>query len=493
MPKTENRVGKTFKTISMKKLYLLILVFTLIQISCKKDKEEPPVPNEQFEINYANNNLVVPSDASIIFDGQQYQGNVSIPKNKLVGIIKNNKAYLYFTGMGSANLNDSTSRRAVGYYMFSSDSTTKSSKSLDLTTGIRIEQNGTQFKFTNLKKRFAAVECQNNTDYLFQRGEVWPDINWIGALKGENLISILEYDNTTFSNIIQANTYGASIRLLTLPVGPLSWAIIAQKNLEALNSGANSSILVNVNFIDFSYFTLKGVNEIVGALPVPFLDCWAAYVTNAAGNTLHSVLTELLTHDDHISKQNWQNFTNDLLNDFFTCLVSNGIEATGIGMPVKQFLDIVSSGQWIIDNTLISSIDIITCSVFEAWSPSGNWDLFKKTINNYSETDNLEQAVVNEFGSNYRIADWNDVVSYCQTNSPEQFINNLNWQLGEENSFMVIWNGQHFYNNGTRHFYISRFDHNKPSHYLAHDNIDNHHIDLGSWYGLNMPILCVKN
>ncbi|MCK9618042.1 MAG: hypothetical protein M0R21_09440 [Lentimicrobiaceae bacterium] len=117
---------------------------------------------------------------------------------------------------------------------------------------------------------------------------------------------------------------------------------------------------------------------------------------------------------------------------------------------------------------------------------------FKITRCFYTETNNIEQAVVNEFGSNYRIADWNDIVSYCQSNSPDQFINNLNWQLGEENSFIVIWNGQHFYNNGTRHFYISRFDHNKPIHYLAHDNIDNHHIDLGSWYGLNMPILCIK-
>jgi len=244
----------------------LISLFILILFGCKKGKEDT-----EYKITYLNNNLVVPSNATIVYNGQQYHGNVSIPKNKLIGIVKDNKAYLYFTGMGSANLNDSTSRRAVGYLMFSNESSGKSNKSLDLTTGIRIEQNGTQYKFTNLKKRFAAIECQNNTDYLFQRGEIWPDINWIGAIKGENQISILEYDNTTFSNINQANTYGASIRLLTIPVGaPLTWGIIAQKNSEALNSGANSSILVNVNFIDFLYFTLKGVNEIVGALPIPF-------------------------------------------------------------------------------------------------------------------------------------------------------------------------------------------------------------------------------
>jgi|GEM_PF-2381307 len=360
----------------------LISLFILILFGCKKGKEDT-----EYKITYLNNNLVVPSNATIVYNGQQYHGNVSIPKNKLIGIVKDNKAYLYFTGMGSANLNDSTSRRAVGYLMFSNESSGKSNKSLDLTTGIRIEQNGTQYKFTNLKKRFAAIECQNNTDYLFQRGEIWPDINWIGAIKGENQISILEYDNTTFSNINQANTYGASIRLLTIPVGaPLTWGIIAQKNSEALNSGANSSILVNVNFIDFLYFTLKGVNEIVGALPIPFLDCWAAYVTNAAGNTLHSVLTELLTHDDHITKQNWQNFTNDLLNGYFNCLVSNGIEATGVGLIVKQFLDIVSSGQWIIDNTLILSIDIITCSVYETWAPTGQVPVLTTSVSDITPT-----------------------------------------------------------------------------------------------------------
>lgn len=117
---------------------------------------------------------------------------------------------------------------------------------------------------------------------------------------------------------------------------------------------------------------------------------------------------------------------------------------------------------------------------------------FKQTINKYSETDNLEQAVISELGSDYIIADWDDIVSYCQSHSPEQFISNLNWQIGEENSLLVVWKNQHFYNNSARHFFISRFDHDKPTHYLAHDNIDNHHIDLGSWYGLKMKILCVK-
>ena len=42
-----------------------------------------------------------------------------------------------------------------------------------------------------------------------------------------------------------------------------------------------------------------------------------------------------------------------------------------------------------------------------------------------------------------------------------------------------------------RHYYISRHDGNKPAHYLAHDNIDNYTISLGSWYG-NWYAVCAR-
>ena len=118
--------------------------------------------------------------------------------------------------------------------------------------------------------------------------------------------------------------------------------------------------------------------------------------------------------------------------------------------------------------------------------------LFVVTYFRYSEKGNLDQEVKNEFGDEYRIADWNDVVLYCQNYSISQFINNISWRIGEIYSLMVTYNNSNFYSYTNRHYYISRFDHNKPGHYFVHSNIDNNYIDLGSWYDIKFRILCIR-
>ena len=136
---------------------------------------------------------------------------------------------------------------------------------------------------------------------------------------------------------------------------------------------------------------------------------------------------------------------------------------------------------------------ILSLSLFEGCNQQKKHEesTFKLTTKSYSEADDLNQIVNNEFGPDYRIADWNDVVEYCNKNSPDQFIQSLNLKIGESN-VMVTWNNQYFWNQSNRHFFLSRFDHNTPGNYLSHANIDNHHLDLGSWFGLKMPILCKK-
>ncbi|MCK4736013.1 MAG: hypothetical protein KAT65_26395, partial [Methanophagales archaeon] len=45
---------------------------------------------------------------------------------------------------------------------------------------------------------------------------------------------------------------------------------------------------------------------------------------------------------------------------------------------------------------------------------------------------------------------------------------------------------------GRRHYFMTRHDHNCPGSFLVHDDIENHFIDLGSWYNLEMHVLCIK-
>ncbi len=115
---------------------------------------------------------------------------------------------------------------------------------------------------------------------------------------------------------------------------------------------------------------------------------------------------------------------------------------------------------------------------------------FKMTQSAYPDGSDLVAAVQAEFGTDYTVADWNDVKSWCASHSAGDFIDLLGWQLGEEHSLLVLWNGEGYWNG--RHYFITRFDHNPPAGYLIHDDIDNNHIVLGSWSPVSMRILAIK-
>lgn len=116
---------------------------------------------------------------------------------------------------------------------------------------------------------------------------------------------------------------------------------------------------------------------------------------------------------------------------------------------------------------------------------------FKITPVKYGETEDLEQLVVDEFGPDYRMADWGDIKAL------EGIVDLASWAdevgiAGDASSLYVTNNGQHFYDN-YRHYFIARHEHSVPGGFLVHDHVDNHYFDLGSWYDIEMKILCKKN
>lgn len=141
---------------------------------------------------------------------------------------------------------------------------------------------------------------------------------------------------------------------------------------------------------------------------------------------------------------------------------------------------------------LIIFITLINHAVAPEAAPNDNSTvfpgLFKVTAQQYGERDNLEQAVEDEFGSKYRIADWQDVLAY--KDNIEQFIEQAKLEVGTT-IIMLTCNGKHFYQDSNRHFYIQRFDHKKPADYAAHDSIDNDLICLESWSGIKCRVLCI--
>jgi hypothetical protein len=131
---------------------------------------------------------------------------------------------------------------------------------------------------------------------------------------------------------------------------------------------------------------------------------------------------------------------------------------------------------------VISDIESITFQ-----NGGGGYENWALTTNTYSETDDLEQAVLDEMGAGWRIADWNDLLAIGY--DIQNWVVAIGMEVIEDN-YIVTRDGNHFWS-GNRHYFITRFDHDVPGYYLVHDDIDNGFICLGSWYGLDMPILCI--
>lgn len=113
---------------------------------------------------------------------------------------------------------------------------------------------------------------------------------------------------------------------------------------------------------------------------------------------------------------------------------------------------------------------------------------FKITSGKYSEREDLDQMIMKEFGDDYRLADWNDILSLGS--NMEEWADSIGLTEGEENSLLISNDGYRIWL--SRQYYISRFNHKKPRGYIAHGSINNDLVCLGSWLGLNMHLLAVK-
>jgi len=113
---------------------------------------------------------------------------------------------------------------------------------------------------------------------------------------------------------------------------------------------------------------------------------------------------------------------------------------------------------------------------------------FKITLGKYNEKENLDQMIIKEFGDQYRLADWNDILQL--SDNIEQWADSIRLEEGEEKALLISNDGYRIWLG--RQYYISRFNHNKPRNFLAHDSINEDFVCLGSWLGLNKHVLAVK-
>ncbi len=101
--------------------------------------------------------------------------------------------------------------------------------------------------------------------------------------------------------------------------------------------------------------------------------------------------------------------------------------------------------------------------------------------------------VQSEFGGNAGLTDWLDLENATEFVSPEMLVDLLDLReednpligaylgdvYGNEGPFVTV-SGSAWYNS-TRAYFVSGHEGTLPASWLAHDTIDNHVIDLGSW------------
>jgi hypothetical protein len=140
-------------------------------------------------------------------------------------------------------------------------------------------------------------------------------------------------------------------------------------------------------------------------------------------------------------------------------------------------------------NIFITTILSSSFILFSSISYAGNFQITSKTVNEHAD---MTSACKTEFGNSYQLADWTNhiIPSYKNGMNIDDIIPR---PTGEQISVWVSNNGKEFWSS-TRHYLATRFlkEHVLPSHYLAHDDIDNYLLLLGSWYA-NIPVLCYSD
>ncbi len=145
-------------------------------------------------------------------------------------------------------------------------------------------------------------------------------------------------------------------------------------------------------------------------------------------------------------------------------------------------------------NFMLVVISVLAISLFVSCDKdddtSNSVSNFKITSATHQYNANWDAVVTNEFGSDYRVADWNDLVNFYNSGGNLLGLFDALGLTGYGNSASLYWNGKQF-NSETRAYFASRHEHNKPPTYLAHQNINNYQISLGSWDGAR-KIMVIK-
>ena len=130
-----------------------------------------------------------------------------------------------------------------------------------------------------------------------------------------------------------------------------------------------------------------------------------------------------------------------------------------------------------------------------------SYQKFHVVSHNLDETQDLKAECKKHLGEGVRLADWSDILTYYREGGsmadfitelkiPLEYVNPEDMEAIPNTGYRISRNGKLRWENGDRHYFFARHDHIKRGDFLAHDNIDNYLLSLGSWFGKGGFALC---
>ena len=120
------------------------------------------------------------------------------------------------------------------------------------------------------------------------------------------------------------------------------------------------------------------------------------------------------------------------------------------------------------------------------------YKLLGREVGGYASKADLPGIVAKELGPRASIVDWEEIKKHCgqsETNL-KAFCEQIG--LAPNSSAWVTLGGKRFWEN-ERHYFIYRADHKPPEDFLAHDQLQDNFLLLGSWYETRPVLVKIKD
>jgi len=237
--------------------------------------------------------------------------------------------------------------------------------------------------------------------------------------------------------------------------------------------------------VDYSLFckTSEEVGEMIIDRMDAGMELGSLILTVATYNGGHQVVRSLAIKAGSSA-------TNAIIRDFYQEIISDGYMTLdeierGRKVGVKIFFDDDPSLKNLFAKMEISP-DHPECNT-DGFRTS---DSFALTNNAYPEDSNWDLIISNTMGHEYRVADWNDLVEYHNNgNDLLSMLNGLG--ITERGTIGHLTRDGNRQISSTRYYFAARHEHQVPSGWAVHAQIDNNLLSLGSWWG-DRRILAIR-